>query len=156
MRALGLIGTFGVCGAVAAAGGCATTAVLEQELAKTNTQTVLAFEDTVFNKHEVSEAFTHYVGSSFTEHDLRLGGRADTQVSAADDKTAAVHAYGMLLKALAPGSHRVFLRTIAQGNLVATQSHWDGQADGAATVAVVDIYRLNEGRIVEHWDVVQR
>jgi predicted SnoaL-like aldol condensation-catalyzing enzyme len=36
---------------------------------------------------------------------------------------------------------------------VATQSRWDTGRQPATNV--VDIYRLHEGRIVEHWDVIQ-
>ncbi len=166
MRVLGLIGTVGICGAIAAAGGCATSAVFQQELTKTNTQTVMAFEETVFNKHEVPEAFAHYVGADFIEHDPRLSGRAAevrTSGAAADagatgdvnDRAAALRAYGELVRQLAAASHREFVRTIAQGDLVATQSDWEQLPGRAHPIPVVDIYRLNQGRIVEHWDVMQ-
>lgn len=169
--ALEWIGTFGICGALAATGGCATSAVFEQELTKTNTQTVLAFEETVFNKHDASEAFAHYVGPNFIEHDPRLGGRAQetANVPAPDARNesaganaaqpdpiptqGALEAYQVLLSRLGPGSQRMFLRTIAQGELVATESRWNIGQEPA--INVVDIYRLSEGRIVEHWDVVQ-
>lgn len=186
-RVLGWIGTFGVVGSLAAAGGCATSAVFEQELTKTNTQTVLAFEDTVYNKHEVSEAFAHYVAPSFMEHDPRLDGRDREAAAAAKadapargtvdgvrreetarhgtaganrsrpadaQRSRAVrNAYQALLTRLGPASKRAFVRTIAQKDLVATQSRWS--VGGTSIIDVVDIYRLNEGRIVEHWDVVE-
>ena len=44
-------------------------------------------------------------------------------------------------------------RIAAQGDLVFTHSVVHGWAPGP--VAIVDIYRLANGRIVEHWDVVQ-
>ncbi|MFI7351039.1 nuclear transport factor 2 family protein [Streptomyces sp. NPDC049936] len=44
-------------------------------------------------------------------------------------------------------------RIAAQGDLVFTHSIVHGWAPGP--VAIVDIFRLDEGRIVEHWDVVQ-
>ncbi|WP_432099250.1 nuclear transport factor 2 family protein [Streptomyces sp. WAC 04229] len=44
-------------------------------------------------------------------------------------------------------------RIAAQGDLVFTHSIVHGWAAGP--VAIVDIFRLDEGRIVEHWDVVQ-
>ena len=154
--------------AIAAAGGCATSAAFQQELTKTNTQTVMAFEETVFNKHEVPEAFAHYVGIDFIEHDPRLSGADAGGADGADgaggagaddpgrgDRAAAVKAYGGLLRRLAAGSRRVFARTVAQGDLVATQSSWEGLAGPARSISVVDIYRLSEGRIVEHWDVMQ-
>lgn len=145
-----LIRAIGVCGSIMAASGCATSALLEQELTKTNTQTVLAFEETVYNKHEVDEAFEHYVGEGFVEHDALLAG-----ASGAADAAAVERAYRALIAREAPDAQRVFARSIAQGELVATQSQWNRGARTGDALSVVDIYRLREGRIVEHWDVIQ-
>jgi predicted SnoaL-like aldol condensation-catalyzing enzyme len=44
-------------------------------------------------------------------------------------------------------------RIVAQGDLVITHSVVHGWAP--TPVAIADIFRLEDGRIVEHWDVVQ-
>ena len=130
---------------VAATSGCAaSTAALRQEEAKTNTQTVLAFEETVYNKHQVQEGFAHYVGQMYREHDARLGEGRDTAIRAL---TQLVSSY--------PASRVNVQRTIAQGNMVAVQLMWNAEAPPARGIARVDIYRLEVGRIVEHWDVAQ-
>jgi len=130
---------------VAGASGCASVAVLRQEEAKTNTQTVLAFEETIYNKHQVQEAFAHYVGQMYREHDARLGdGRREGAMRALTQLAAAY-----------PGSRVTVQRTIAQGNMVAVQLIWNAQPPPARGVARVDIYRLEDGRIVEHWAVAQ-
>jgi predicted SnoaL-like aldol condensation-catalyzing enzyme len=144
-----LIRAFGVCSTIVAASGCATSALLEQELTKTNTQTVLAFEATVYNKHEVQEAFEHYVGEGFVEHDARLAGAPAAAVG-----VAAERAYRALIAGEAANAHRTFTRSIAQGELVATQSQWNRGERTGDVLSVVDIYRLRQGRIVEHWDVL--
>ena len=49
-------------------------------------------------------------------------------------------------------------RIIAEGDLVVTQAHWApiGQEDNPwVGVATADIYRIVDGKLVEHWDVVQ-
>jgi predicted SnoaL-like aldol condensation-catalyzing enzyme len=125
--------------------GCAaSTAALRQEQAKTNTQTVLAFEETVYNKHQVQEGFAHYVAPVYREHDRPLG----------DGRETAIRALSQLVGAH-PSSRVMVQRTIAQGSLVAVQLTWGAESPPARPIARVDIYRLEEGRIVEHWAVAQ-
>jgi Uncharacterized protein conserved in bacteria len=45
-------------------------------------------------------------------------------------------------------------RVIAEGDLVAVHSH-TVNAPGERGQAVVDLFRVRNARIVEHWDVVQ-
>lgn len=45
------------------------------------------------------------------------------------------------------------LRTAAEGDLVFLHASFT-PADGAPPYAIADIFRLHEGKIVEHWDVV--
>lgn len=45
------------------------------------------------------------------------------------------------------------VRVVAEGDLVMAHSRVLGWAPHP--VIIVDIFRLNDGRIVEHWDVVQ-
>jgi predicted SnoaL-like aldol condensation-catalyzing enzyme len=47
-----------------------------------------------------------------------------------------------------------FKRFIAESDLVAVHSHLI-PAKGARGTAVIDIFRLENGKIVEHWDVLQ-
>ncbi|WP_367666980.1 hypothetical protein [Streptomyces sp. DG2A-72] len=43
---------------------------------------------------------------------------------------------------------------IAQGDLVAIHQHFV-EAPGARGQAIVDLFRVRNGKIVEHWDVIQ-
>jgi predicted SnoaL-like aldol condensation-catalyzing enzyme len=47
-----------------------------------------------------------------------------------------------------------FKRLIAEGDLVVVHSH-NVPVPGTRGRAVIDIFRLEDGKIVEHWDVVQ-
>ena len=57
---------------------------------------------------------------------------------------------------LHPGRHTEFRRVLADGDLVAIHSHQTWATRQPAQWAVVDIFRFDgEGKIVEHWDVLQ-
>lgn len=133
-------------GAAAASCGCATSKFLiDAEVARTNTHTVLAFEETVFNKHQVKEGFERYVAPGFRQHSAMLPA----------DSEASIKFLSHLLTSEYPASRLTVERTVAQGDLVAVQVLWQRNPGEARDVAMVDIYRLADGRIVEHWDVVQ-
>jgi predicted SnoaL-like aldol condensation-catalyzing enzyme len=133
-------------GAAAATTGCAASRYLiDAEVVRTNTHTVLAFEETVYNKHQVKEGFGRYVASTFKQHNPMLP----------DGREAAIKALSYLLTNEIPGSRLIVKRTVAQGDLVAAQVFWDQKPGETRGVAMVDIYRLVDGKIVEHWDVAQ-
>ena len=53
-----------------------------------------------------------------------------------------------------PELHLDIKRMIAEGDLVVTHSHLENYPDDRGT-AVVDLFRVENGKIVEHWDVLQ-
>jgi hypothetical protein len=46
-------------------------------------------------------------------------------------------------------------RAFVDGDYVILHSHWHGLSDSPRGEAVVDIYRSENGKVVEHWDVIQ-
>jgi predicted SnoaL-like aldol condensation-catalyzing enzyme len=134
-------------GIAAAASGCATSRFLiDAETVRTNTHTVLAFEETVYNKHQVREGFERYVGPGFRQHGENLP----------DDRDAAIGVLTHLLGSEYPASRLTVERTVAQGDLVAVQVLWQRRPAEAGAVARIDIFRLQDSRIVERWDVAQQ
>ena len=126
----------------------ATGAVTHAAVAQQNTAVVLAFLDTVFNKHEVEQAFKLYVGPQYRQHNPAI----------ADGNAAAMQALTRYTKELYPELRQQVKRTVAQGDLVAVHSRYYKHAadrDSGRGQAVVDIFRLEHGKIVEHWDVMQ-
>jgi predicted SnoaL-like aldol condensation-catalyzing enzyme len=135
-----------VSGALAA---CTTTgAVSRAALAQQNTAVVLAFLDTVYNKHEVEQAFRLYVAPQYRQHDPAL----------ADGNQAALQSLTRYTHELYPEMRQEVKRTVAQGDLVAVHSRYIEHAadrDNGRGRAAVDIFRLEHGKIAEHWDVQQ-
>jgi predicted SnoaL-like aldol condensation-catalyzing enzyme len=128
---------------------CATTgAVSRAAVAQQNTAVVLAFLDTVFNKHEVEQAFKLYVAPVYRQHNPMI----------ADGNAAAMQALTHYTHELYPELRQEVKRTVAQGDLVAVHSRYYkhvSDRDGGQGQAAVDIFRLEHGKIVEHWDVMQ-
>ena len=128
---------------------CTTTgAVSRAAVAQQNTAVVLAFLDTVFNKHEVEQAFKLYVAPHYRQHNPTVP----------DGNEAAMQALTRMTQELYPELRQVVKRTVAQGDLVAVHSRYlknSADRDSGRGQAAVDIYRLEHGKIVEHWDVVE-
>src|SRR3954471_15716013 len=129
----------------AALAACATTgAASRTAIAQQNTAVVLAFLDTVFNKHEVDQAFRLYVGPGYRQHNPSIS----------DGNVAAMQALGHYTRELYPEMRQEVKRTVAQGDLVAVHSRYYKHAaerERGEGQAAVDIFRLEHGRIVEHW-----
>lgn len=119
--------------------------LIEAENARTNTHIVLAFEETVFNKHRVHEGFDRYVAADYKEHDPMLVDGADAAARALNNQLSTVY----------PNSRLIVKRTVAQGDLVAVHAFWDRTPQDRQGVARVDIYRLVNARIAEHWLIEQ-
>jgi predicted SnoaL-like aldol condensation-catalyzing enzyme len=128
---------------------CATTgAVAHAAVAQQNTAVVLAFLDTVFNKHEVEQGFKLYVAPEYRQHNPAMP----------DGYGASIQALSQYTKEQYPELRHEVKRSVAQGDLVAVHSRYYKHAadrDTGQGLAVVDIFRLQHGKIVEHWDVMQ-
>lgn len=122
--------------------------VLAADDTKKNSEVVLAFLDGVFNKHKVKESFDKYVGPTYTQH----------QPKVADGIEAGIKGLTWLTTEKHPNMRIEVKRSAAQGDLVwvhLRQIHDEEDAKSGRGQAVAEIFRLANGRIVEHWDVVE-
>ncbi len=104
---------------------------------------VLAFLDTAFNQKRVEEAFGKYVGSYYRQHNPTV----------ADGKAAIIEALHKWLPAT-PELHYDFKNIWSDGDRVIVHSLVTTSPQDRG-MAVVDIFRLEHGKVVEHWDVAQ-
>ncbi|QKV74050.1 nuclear transport factor 2 family protein [Amycolatopsis sp. Hca4] len=70
------------------------------------------------------------------------------------DGRSAFRAYHAALRKQNPDLRFVVERTIAQNDLVVVHSHFTGKP-GDAGIAKVNLFRLDRGRIAEHWELNQ-
>ena len=106
-----------------------------------NKKLVVDFYRTVFIEKRVVEGFERFVAPGYIQHNPAL----------ASGREAAV-------KLLASRSTRESIadikRVVAEGDLVVLHVHSRTSLRDRGR-AVVDIFRVAEGKIVEHWDVIQ-
>ncbi|MFE6972425.1 nuclear transport factor 2 family protein [Streptomyces sp. NPDC057682] len=107
-----------------------------------NTTLVRDFMETVWNEGRTDEAAA-YVAADLIQHNPDLP----------DGLDALTGLIGML-RGRMPGMRFEIRRTAAEGDLVFVHSLFT-PAPGADGQAVVDIYRMENGLIAEHWDVHQ-
>ncbi len=108
-----------------------------------NKKIVREWHDLAINQRRPEEAVAKYLGPHYRQHNP---GAAD----GAEPFIGFVKRFAITF----PDFRMETKRIIAEGNYVVLHSHLILKP-GDRGRAVVDIFRLENGRIVEHWDVVQ-
>ncbi len=107
-----------------------------------NKKTVLEFYDCIVNAKD-PEAALRYMGASYRQHNPTVGDGAEGLV-------AFIERY----RTQHPGARSEFKRVIAEGDYVVVHAHAMPPSHPRG-LAIVEIFRLDEGKVVEHWDVIQ-
>ena len=112
------------------------------EQLEANKKTVAAFEDAALNQKDFNAA-SKYLGPRYTQHNPN-----------AADGPEGLKGYIAFLKDKFPNNHSETRHIFADGDYVIAHEH-AVREPGTRGFATVNIYKLENGKVVEHWDVVQ-
>ncbi|CUT10730.1 Possible membrane protein [Bradyrhizobium sp.] len=121
------------------ASGVATAGSAQEEA---NRKTALAFYEKGLNQKDADAALAH-VGDRYVQHNP----------NAADGPDGFRKFIGFLRDKF-PNSHSEIKRSFVDGDYVILHVH-AVREPGSRGNAIVDIFKLENGKVVEHWDVVQ-
>ena len=108
-------------------------------MSESNKDIAVAFYKAV-TEGRVEDAFRLYAGSPYRQHNPLI---EDGMEGLRKVVTWLTHARHEIKRVFADGDH------------VILHSHWHGLSDNPRGEAVVDIFRLEGGKVLEHWDVIQ-
>ena len=112
------------------------------QVEEANRTLVVGFYDQFFNRHQVAEAAA-VVADDYKQHNPEVP----------DGKRPFVEYFTGYFKEHTQSRARI-VRSATDGDLVYLHVHSTAQPDDGGQ-AVVDIFRVRDGKIVEHWDVIQ-
>ena len=108
-----------------------------------NKQTVVAYYTLAFNEHRPAEAVSRYGGPYYIQHNPLLPDGFDAFIAFVPDFTAQFPQLSFDIRTV-----------LAEADRVVTYVPLKTSPEDPGTVAM-DIFRLEDGKIVEHWDVLQ-
>jgi predicted SnoaL-like aldol condensation-catalyzing enzyme len=137
-----LIASFALIAALAAGGVAQRALAADAAQMEQNKKTVAALYDAALNKKDFDEA-SKYLGSRYTQHN-----------PTAKDGPEGLKGFIAFLKEKFPNNRSEIKRIFADGDYVIVHVH-AVREPGTRGNAIIDIYKLEDGKVVEHWDVVQ-
>jgi len=114
----------------------------EKTKEEANRQIVLDFYEKALNQKNLDAAMS-YLGNRYTQHNPNV-----------KDGLEGLSNYIVFLREKFPQSHSEIKRSFVEGDYVILHVH-SVREPGTLGRAIVDIFKLENGKIVEHWDVAQ-
>ena len=121
---------------------CASTPSQLPAQQEANRQVVLQFYEAGLNRKD-ADAALKYVGNRYVQHNPN-----------AADGPQGFRQFIAFLRDKYPDSHSEIVRSFVDGDHVILHVH-AVREPGTRGNAIVDIFKLENGKIVEHWDVTQ-
>ncbi|WP_263357232.1 nuclear transport factor 2 family protein [Acidicapsa ligni] len=112
-------------------------------MSEQNKQIAIAFYEKLINDFDPDTAFNLYGGDTYKQHTPVI----------ADGREGVTKFIGWLRNNY-PDSRMEIKRAFSDGDMVILHCHWI-QKSGERGNAVVDFFRVENGKVVEHWDVIQ-
>lgn len=138
MRKYALAATLAIC-SITAPALCANS---ETPAERHNKALVMEFYDKALNAKDF-DAASKYLGSRYTQHN-----------PTAKDGPEGLKGFIAFLKDKFPNSHSEIKQAFADGDYVILHVH-SVREPGTRGNAIIDIFKLERGKVVEHWDAVQ-
>ena len=123
------------------ASGCASPQ-RQADIAQANREVVLKFYEAGLNRKD-ADAALQYVGPRYVQHNPN-----------AADGPEGFRQFIAFLRDKYPDSHSTIIKSFVDGDFVILHVH-AVREPGTRGNAIVDIFKLENGKIVEHWDVTQ-
>jgi predicted SnoaL-like aldol condensation-catalyzing enzyme len=109
---------------------------------KANRNTVLAFYDAAINRKDFNAA-RELVGECYIQHNPLIADGVD-----------GLAGFIAQIKEAFPDLRAEVKRVFADGDFIIAHTH-GVRVPGQKGSAIIDIFRFEDGKIVEHWDVIQ-
>jgi predicted SnoaL-like aldol condensation-catalyzing enzyme len=117
-------------------------ALAESAQQEANKKAVLEFYEAAINQKDFAKA-EPYIGSRYTQHNPN-----------AADGPEGLQRFLAFLREKFPNAHSDVKQVFADGDYVILHVH-AVREPGTRGNAIVDIFKLENGKVVEHWDVIQ-
>ena len=112
-------------------------------MSEQNKKIAIAFYDKLINDFDPETAFSLYGGATYRQHTPVI-----------EDGREGVTKFIHSLRETYPKYHMEIKRSFSIGDMVILHCHCV-RSPGELGNAVVDFFRVENGKVVEHWDVIQ-